>query len=567
MKGKSIIVAIFMLFGALSSFTVWQDGNTKQLEVSNLGFLKNSQQNLVIQYGNKFFWITPENKLVKQVDLSEFGLHIVGDYDFFANGDLLIYHRVPVVSLLDTIKSYSARLLVNADATIDSLPNKTEGFYRCKYTVKQCVRFGDKLPAIEGDFRINLDLADDKVYLADSSANTLYKISSYGTVITSVEGSDFKQITARGNDLWIADSNNHRIVNVSTYTEKFADVISHVDTLFDETSQLPQHFVVDGASLWVNSTDSSLSNGVIQQYNLVGKALASAVPQHVTKPTSMVIWQDTLLVADDFSAQIEQFNLQGESTGLYTITPLQHTLEERQSQLESAQLISQYGQLGFTITLILGGILTWKSGSSVPKPTQNHTAYQQSTAHSTKARPTKTGSTQGIPDAINQPGVVWLTNNVCKYKSKIYKIALLYVLPIISLFVGFNVDLVVMDILIDVIITYSLLALILLYLMNYLTKIKVGVYAGNVYLYARKKLIIKEFDALTLSSGYIFCEDFVIPIGSSIYLFERVKLQELVLSKLTNKVSNSEGDKRLWKLKEPLFMSILISFLVLFIVW
>ena len=559
MKGRSLVAAIVIVIASLASFVVWQTGEHQRLDVDDIGFFKKQQQSLVVQYGKRLFWLAPDKQLIKQLDTSELGLNAVGDYDFFANRDLLVYHRVKPLTLVDNIKAY---LRLSSDKQLNhSTKLGDDGFYRCQLANNQCVRFGDQLPLIKRGFRLVIHQADNTIYLADTSAHLLYKISPTGRVIATSDNESFtfpNHILVVGNKLWLADTNHQRIVALNTDTDNFALQLKQVETIAGDKHQFPHQFVIENNKLWVNIADNSMSNGLIQQYDMNGQLLKTAELTHIRDPLAMVSWQNKLLVADFITAQIEQVNLQGESLGLFNIPVLQESLEQRELQVQEALLISQYGQIGFSITLILGFIAPWKLEGKGRKTDKQNSAFGSS-AQNTE---------QADINNINELGVLWVTNNVVKYKSKIYKIGLLYVLPPLALFFSSGFDENWVQATLDFAIVYLLLTLIMLYLMNYLSKLKIGVYGNNVHLHARGKKVVAEFSELRLSTGYIFSEGFVIPVGGgNVTLFDKADFQEQVISKITtdNYFSETNVSKQLWKLKEPLFVSVLGLILVWFI--
>jgi len=560
MKGRSLHVAITIVTAALASFIVWQTGEQQKFAIDNFGFFKKQQDNLVVQYGQKLFWLDADKQLTRELDSNELGLKVVGDYDFFSNGDLLVYHRKQPLTLLGNIKVY---LRISSDKlTNPSITEGDDGFYRCQLLNKQCQRFGYQLPLIERGFRVVINQTDDTVYLADTSAFHLYKISQYGRLLASQAGFSFpNQLSVDSNKLWLADTNHHSIVAMSLETDSFASQLSRFETLPDEIHQFPHQFVLSGDNIWVNIADNSMSNGLIQQYNRGGELITTAELQHISDPTSMLIWQNNLLVADFITAQIEQFNLKGQSLGLFVIPALKELLVQRERQWEQGQLISQSGQLAFTITLILGFISAWKLDAKGRKTDRPFSATGQST----------NTEQQADLEQINELGVEWWTNNAIKYKRKIYKIAFFYMLPPVSLFFAINVEFDLNQAIYSFVTVYMFLALVFFYLMNYLTRLKIGVDGDKVHLYIRGKKVVAGLDELTLSIGYLFYENNVIPVGSGHFLlFEREKLQAQLLSKIINNDASFSSDRvnrRLWKLKEPIFVSSLLVFMVLFFLW
>src|SRR5690606_21449018 len=100
------------------------------------------------------------------------GIAVHGDYDFFHNGDLLVYSRKTQPGLIENIARF-ARL----QKTETQRPRGDDGFYRCALDVGRCERFGPDLPSLSGAFRLVIDRPAGVIYLADTRAFTLYKLS------------------------------------------------------------------------------------------------------------------------------------------------------------------------------------------------------------------------------------------------------------------------------------------------------------------------------------------------------------------------------------------------------
>lgn len=579
MKGKSLLAAIVIVIAALSSFVVWQIGEQQRLAVDNLGYFNQQQDSLVVQYGQTLYWLDADNQLVKALDSNELGLNLVGDYDFFSNGDLLVYHRNQPLSLLDNIKAY---LRVSSDKLINrSIKKGDDGFYRCQLANKQCQRFGYQLPLIERGFRVFINQTDDTIYLADTSAFQLYKISQYGRLLASKGEFAFpNQLTIEDNKLWLADTNHHRIVSLSAETDNFATQLSHIETLPDEVHEFPHQFVLHENNIWVNIADNSMSNGLIQQYNRQGDPLVNAKLQHISDPLTMVMWQNKLLVADFMSAQIEQFNQQGQSLGLLSFLALDELLAQREIQKEQGVLISQSGQLAFTITLILGFIVAWKLDGKARKPTNASAVYQQAshtvnpdstasdnTKHSPQSSTSYSSKPTNSEDQFDEVGVTWLTN-ISKHYTKKLMLPVLFFFGVISVIITANFSWADDAFFSSVLVTFVIFTARYFYLMSYLSKIKVGVREDNVYLYSKGKRIIAPIQEIFYRSGYLFIGDIAVPIGSKWFcMFKNDQAEQYIFSQLSeqNSMTRNQAYQRLWKVKEPLFTSLNLLFIIMFL--
>ncbi|MFT6984850.1 MAG: hypothetical protein ACJAT7_000651 [Psychromonas sp.] len=552
MKGRSLIAAVLIVIAALCSFVIWQVGNSTRYNVDDLGFFKQQQGQLVIQYGQQLFWIAPDERLVKQLDLNSLQLSAAGDYDFFSNGDLLIYHRNKPLSLLENLQQY---LRLTKKTQINQFHKMgDDGFYRCQLSMQTCQPFGINLPLLSRSFRVTIDSSDDSLYLADTSAHKLYKISSVGEILSVKGDGKYKfpnQISLLNGQLWIADTNHHRLVAVQATTADFADQTASFITEPGIENRWPHQFTYAENSLWVNIADHTMSAGLIQQYSLTGKPLTQAILQCSQDPTALIVWQNKLWVADFISARIEQLNLQGESLGLFQLPQLDKLLAARDQQIAEGTVLSHYGLLGFALTFILGLVAAWlleKEESvaiftnSIKDPTDKLIASAQQTGK----------------EKYRGNEVFWLTNNVVKHKRKLYLLGSLFLVPILLLLVLFQTSPIFIELILGSMIVYIMVAAMYVYLFTYFLTLKLGVQGDRLYLQVRGERQEADFSAVHYSSGYLISEKLALPFGNIRQrLFNKKQLNDYLFSQLKteNKLKPSALFIRLWQLKERLFLA------------
>lgn len=552
MKGRSLIAAVLIIIAAFCSFIVWQQGNSARYDVDDLGFFKQQRELLVIQYGQHLFWIAPDESLVKQLDLNSLSLSASGDYDFFSNGDLLIYHRNRPLSLLENLQQY---LRLTKTTQINQF-HKTgdDGFYRCQLDTQTCQPFGINLPLLSRSFRIAIDRSDDSLYLADTSAHKLYKISATGEVLAVKGDGKYKfpnQIALLNGLLWVADTNHHRLVAVQATTGNFTDETASFITEPAADNRWPHQFTYAEHSLWVNIADHTMSAGIIAQYSLAGKPLSQAILQHSQDPTALIAWQNKLWVADFISARIEQLNLQGQSLGLFRLPPLDKLLVARDQQIAQGERLSHYGLLGFALTFILGLIAAW------------FLEKQESIAIFTKSIKDPTdiliaSAQQAGKEKYTGDEVFWLTNNVLKHRRKLYLPAALFSVPILSMLLLFYTSPIFIELIVGCMIIYLLIAGMYIYLFSYFLTLKLGVRGDRLYLQVRGERQETDFSAVHYSSGYLISGEIALPFGNIRQrLFNKEQLNDYLFSQLKteNKLKPAALFIRLWQLKERLFIA------------
>lgn len=566
MKGKSLVVAILIVVGALSSFWVWQEGLEQQSSVDNIGFFKQQEEQLVIQYGPYLWWLSSDEKSYKNINLDSLGINARGDYDFFANGDLLIYHSTNALSFLDKLKQLF-RFTKQTDLNTVR-ESGSDGFYRCQLSTLQCLPFGLDLPLLERSFRIAIDQQTDNVYLSDTSAHRLYKISALGTILASSDGEQFRfpnQLSFVDDALWIADTNHHRLASLNVGSEQFAQELSAIETKPSKAHRWPHQFAVLKNSVWINVADTQMSDGMLMEYDFSGRVLNQAVAEYVTDPLALITWQNKLWVADFASASIERFTLTGESLGLFIFPEFVPLLEQRKQIIADGKLLSLIGTVIFILTLLIGGIATWvlEKKESIALFNQFETGPMDKVIEQAQITPTLTHSSANI---------FWLENKILKHQTKYYVVLMITSLAIPLLFYAYILHPELKQVIFTTMFTYAALVILGKHMVGYLSAIKLGVQGERLFTEVNGDLISINVAQVFYSPTYLFIKETAIVLGNRKQaLFDKSQLSEYVYTQLQaqNKLDRFSLFKRLWGLKEPLFMLSIATVLLffMFILW
>lgn len=556
MKGRSLIVAIIIVVGALASFLIWKKGNDQQFDVEYFGFFKKQEQQLIIQYGQQLLWLSSDGHLQKKFDVNRTPLIAHGDYDFFSNGDLLIYHKSKPLSFIEGIKQY---LRLTKPMVINPVRKMgDDGFYRCQLTNHRCSLFGLDLPLLDRSFRLVIDKQSDSVYLSDTSSHRLYKISEQGIILASSKNQFIypNQLSLIGSVLWVADTNHHRLISVASSNHNFAQVLNEFSISPSLTHQWPHQFSYQTNHFWVNVADKSMSDGILVQYDLTGKQINRANSKYLIDPTTMIIWQNKLLVTDFQSALIEQFSLQGDSLGLFQVTQLTDLLKAREEQIRQGKLFSLIGMTTFVITLIIGLIGAWFLERKESLALFVSADYGPTDKMITEARVAFKGTSSSI---------VWLDNQLMRNKQKyIYNLTMIIMLIFTVLLTWFYV----LFSLLNTIITAIVLLMFVIsyhYTIHYIRSIKLGVQGNKLITVVNGKTTVADFSSVFYNALYLYTDEQSIPLGNKKQaIFSNVQLKEFIYPQLQpeNKLSGLTLVKHLWRQKEPLFLGYTILLLV-----
>lgn len=553
MKGKSLIAAVFIVCAALLSFVTWQTGLAKQADIDHLGFFKTFEDQLVIQYGQRLWWLSPDEQVQRRLEISDLGLTAQGDYDFFANGDLLIYHRSTPLTHLDKLKQW-LRLSETIPLNRASGERGVEGFYRCQLSHLQCQPFGQGLAPLKRSFRVLIDRQDDSVYLSVTSAHRLYKISAQGKILASSGDNQFRfpnQLSLHDGLLWVADTNHQRMVGVTHGDAQFAQEVTALTTSPSKEHRFAHQFSWVGDRLWVNVADGSMSNGMILEYDAQGESYHQLQNVHVSDPMAMIYWQDTLWVADFVSAFIEQFNTQGESLGVLMQAEMLPYINQREQQITQGKQLASLGIFMFIMTLLIGLAAAWylekrQSLALFADPIDDEIACAKAEFNANSAR---------------DSGIFWLENRIVEYKKWYQVVMVLLVIPIAMLLNIYIKHPMLVDVLCWSAVIYGAWVWGAWSLLAYVMANKVGVQGQYLIYEVKGELNRIPFEQVSYHGAFLFTPQKAIFLGrSKPDIFAKSELKQYIYPQLLvqNRLSKLQYYQRLWQLKDRLFINIIL---------
>lgn len=136
---KPLTATFIILIGvSLISLIFWLRGES--LNVGGADQIKfDPEGNVIVHVAGKLVKLSPDLELLKEYELAELGVYdLVGDFDFFSDGDILIRRGKYQPGLLESVSRYFRK----ADTKLPIAERENEGLFRCKLDLKQCSAFG-----------------------------------------------------------------------------------------------------------------------------------------------------------------------------------------------------------------------------------------------------------------------------------------------------------------------------------------------------------------------------------------------------------------------------------------
>lgn len=563
MKGKSLWAGIVIVVLAVASGFGWFIGNQQKLEAASYGFFHEQGAQLVVNFGQIFVWLNSYGQELSAIDLVDFGVQSEGDFEFFSNGDLLIYHRASNPSLWQNLKRYH-----RVKETTVKQRTGSDGFYRCQLALKTCQPFGINLPVINGSFRLAVDTRSDTVYLAHSSAFTVYKIDSAGEIVAESDSTTFKfpnQLWFTNNQLWLADTNNHRLVQLSTDTETFAGVEQEFKAELSRQHRWPHQFASDGETFWVNIADGGMANGRIGIYDRAGKEQGELTAVQGKDPMAVYLWQDILWLTDFSEPLFERFSADGDVLADVSAPTLERLTKKSREQVLSGTHLSNLGGIALIIVMLAGFWAAWlleRQQTVAALTGQASEALQNSVSRPIKEH-----------DGSN---VLWINNKLlvkARYLKWVFILLPILIVGALSLLAFELMNDESSSFKVEHLTIFSAMAAFMALLMLYSYKMvqnmamqKVGVIGSSIVLQrSEKQSTIARAESIHYNDSYLLADNIIISLGNKNQrVFDGTELNEWVFPRLkeATAISNFSVFKKMWDIKEPMFIAGLSIFTV-----
>ncbi len=352
---RLLLISPILLLTALSLLAyAWS--NQQSLDIDELGFLKRTNDNqLAINFGQKILVVDESQEHIELIDVEKHGYSMHGDFHFFSNGDLLIYHGAPELSLFEGLFRFMRFKQPEAAPR-----GSEEGFYRCTRADFSCQRFAQSMPALQTSFGLAMDWSRNITYVSNTPGFSLYAFDEQGEMI-SMRSDDLKfpnQILFADDRLWVADTNHHRIVEMSLDEGTFTGVSSTKIARFDHEHRWPTNIAILGNEHWVTIADSSMRFARIKRLSENGDAEVH-LPADADL-LGMVHWNDRVWVSDLNHQAIYSIHPSGVGYEALNLPRLNEWRDHELSVRSYYERLSQFCLLLLGICLVCGFLVAIK---------------------------------------------------------------------------------------------------------------------------------------------------------------------------------------------------------------
>jgi hypothetical protein len=301
-KTAALVLVVFI--GLIAS---WAYFNTQSLLVDSPSFIKvNPTGNLVFQLGSHYYETSPDGIDVQHFALADAGISgTVGDFDFFNNGDMLLYANTYQPSFIESMETFFRVAGTDTRQGIDG-----EGFYRCEVRQATCVQFGGDLPVFTRGFRLTID-PDDNVYIADTSRHRVIKVNASGRqVATLADGLKFpNDLLWEEGVLHIVNTNHHEVLSVNASTNGFGNTFSRVTPNIPQRN-FPTEIEKSESSWLVVAMDNAMQNGKLGELGIDGNELTLAEVERGADILTLAKTGNSLILSDVKHLKYRRINSQ-----------------------------------------------------------------------------------------------------------------------------------------------------------------------------------------------------------------------------------------------------------------
>lgn len=428
-KVKKAVVVTLLLIGALLSSACIFWANDMALSVDRPGFLKLTPEgNAAISFDKSIYIVDATGTTKEILNFQSQGLTPVGNYDFYRNGDILLYHKDSEPTFFENIAAF-----LRLNKSDDERQSADKGLYRCASGGGQCNLFSPDLRTFGLSFHIHIDRETDIAYISDTSRSILYKIDGYGNLLAS---SDKKlkfpnQILVKDAKLYVVNTNRKEIKSVEIESDVFGEPIANYTVEFDVRNRWPSHIAASEGNWWLIINDTNMANGKLVHFDQEWNMLGALTTKTEADFTSLAVVADQLWASSWSDMGIARFDLNG--------APLDDFYSPQLSPLFAAQIgkekyfesLSHLGIAAFVL-VVIGGfvaafVLERKETLSILNP-KHVTGLNK--------------ATDGILETPPGEGVYWIYSRFEKSRKliKFFAIAITLLLVVAYLGILFTED-------------------------------------------------------------------------------------------------------------------------------
>lgn len=553
MKPKSLIAACLIVPTAVTALALYLYANQAKLDIGHYGFFRIIDQQMVVQFDQHLVWLDQYGREQRALDLQTLNIKARGDYGFFSNGDLLVYHSTREPGLMESLATFMRLQKRDYRATRGG-----DGFYRCDLRRRECASFAPQLPALDRSFRFVIDRDTDTVYLSDIPAFRLYKIDNVGNTVATSDTETFRfpnQLLLKDGDLWVADTNRHRIAAVDTANDSFAEVREEFTVDLGDEYRWPHQLTAGAEGWWIIVGDNSMANGHVVHFSRDGKHEKNLDLQEIRDPAALKYWQGALWVADFSRPLLQAYSVDGERLPAVASDTLDALTAESQTAFNKYQALGYLGIGGLILVLIGGFAAAWVLERQ--ETIDHFKSLGGGGVNAVVARPAR---------VVSEHQIYWLTNKMARRKPAVTGLlVVMAVMLVAGLGMALNQQEEVSPGLAQLGWMSFIFLLIIMaffyWLAHWASLIKLGVIGNSLVLQNGDRRTIARAGEITYTDTHLMADNIIISLGNYRHsFFDRKQLHEYVFPRLKDarKCGKMEMIRHLWHARDPLLIVSLV---------
>ncbi|HEX7964848.1 MAG TPA: hypothetical protein VF651_03935 [Gammaproteobacteria bacterium] len=259
----------------------------------------------------------PDGRFIRSIPLSRFGITgFFGDFAVLADGSLVLPASAqPADSLRKEVLIYQ-RIPTSGDEQPDAVP-----LTRCSLADYSCTPLtggqGGRYFRADRTFKLAVDEAAGRIYVADTAAQRLLILDMQGSVLARQAGFDFpNQIELAGpGAVRVADTNDHALRRLTVRDDVFAGGSSQPVPGWPKTGShcFPVGLAADRlGQQWALLTDNHIRNGWLYRVDVAGKPALLKLPEG-SDVLFLAATADTVLAADRAHYAVHVYGLDGQA--------------------------------------------------------------------------------------------------------------------------------------------------------------------------------------------------------------------------------------------------------------
>lgn len=344
----AVVISAFFLYARF-----W--ATDKALNYEGPSFIQTSADGykLSILVQNQLVNVWSDGTINNVLDIGDFGKRIHGNFGYFPNGDILFYHYDKETEFFDKLAKYLRIRDTNQNPT-----EGAEGFYRCNPATFDCERWSSEMPAIgDNAFGLEIDPETADVYISLTAKFELHKYSSEGILLAKTDTGLFfpNVVKLVHGQLYIADTNNHRIKVVSPQSDNFGEELaSHRAEIEGSEWIWPATFEEVAGEWWVSLSGNNMAWGRIVKYSADWSSYELIELPAWSWPVGIAYFDQAVWIADLENFEVYRFSPNGDQLESLDGEQWQDLLRESNETKAYYDSISYWALVAMITCLSLG---------------------------------------------------------------------------------------------------------------------------------------------------------------------------------------------------------------------